>query len=138
MRAVIDTNVVFEGLTQKGGAAGLVVEAWLGGLFRACVSNALAYEYLDVLSRKLSPEGWVRVQPVLGLLLEKATFVSAHFSWRPISPDPADEHLVDCVMNAGAAIVTYNVKDFYNATEVLEVPVLKPVEFINWLVEVEL
>jgi predicted nucleic acid-binding protein len=138
MRAVIDTNVVFEGLTQKGGAAGLVVETWLGGLFRACVSNALAYEYLDVLSRKLSPERWVRVQPVLGTLLEKAAFVSTHFSWRPISPDPADDQLVDCAMNAGAVIVTYNVKDFYNAAEVLEVPVHKPVEFINWLVEVEL
>ncbi|PIZ26050.1 MAG: toxin-antitoxin system toxin component, PIN family protein, partial [Chloroflexi bacterium CG_4_10_14_0_8_um_filter_57_5] len=33
-RVVVDTNVLFEGLTRKGGAAGLVVDAWLAGLFR--------------------------------------------------------------------------------------------------------
>ena len=28
-RVVIDTNVLFEGLTKQGGAAGLIVDAWL-------------------------------------------------------------------------------------------------------------
>lgn len=28
MRAVIDTNVLFEGLTKQGGACALIVEAW--------------------------------------------------------------------------------------------------------------
>lgn len=41
---VIDTNVVFEGLTKQGGAAGLVIDAWLAGLLEVCVSNPLAYE----------------------------------------------------------------------------------------------
>ena len=50
---VIDTNVVFEGLTKQGSAAGLVIDAWLAGLLQVHVSNALAYEYEDVLSRKL-------------------------------------------------------------------------------------
>jgi len=58
MRAVIDTNVLFEGLTRQGGAPGLIIDAWFADLFQPCVSNALAYEYLDVLSRKLSePRG---------------------------------------------------------------------------------
>lgn len=35
MLAVIDTNVVFEGLTKQGGASRLVVDAWL-----ACFSRA--------------------------------------------------------------------------------------------------
>lgn len=54
LRIVIDTNIVFEGLTKKGSAAGLIVDAWLAGLLDVYVSNALAYEYMDVLSRKLS------------------------------------------------------------------------------------
>ena len=29
IRTVIDTNVVFEGLTKKGGASGLIIDAWL-------------------------------------------------------------------------------------------------------------
>jgi hypothetical protein len=49
-RAVIDTNVVFEGLTTQGGAAGFVIDTWLNGGFRPCVSNSLAYEYQDVLA----------------------------------------------------------------------------------------
>jgi predicted nucleic acid-binding protein len=32
LRIVVDTNVVFEGLTQQGGAAGLIIDAWLAGL----------------------------------------------------------------------------------------------------------
>jgi PIN domain len=68
LRVVVDTNVVFEGLTYQGNAAGLIVEAWLANLFQPCVSNALAYEYVDVLSRKLSPDRWQKLQPVLGKL----------------------------------------------------------------------
>jgi predicted nucleic acid-binding protein len=54
LRVVIDTNVVFEGLTKQGGASGLIIDAWLAGLIVVCVSNTLAYEYDDVLSRKLA------------------------------------------------------------------------------------
>ena len=135
-RAVIDTNVLFEGLTKNDGAAGLIVEAWNTGLFFACVSNALAYEYLDVLSRKLSPIRWEKIRPILGGLLAEAIFIPNYFTWRPISPDPADDHVVDCAMNAGAPIVTYNLKDFRNATLVLELPVMTPVEYVHWLTEV--
>lgn len=44
MRTVIDTNVLFEGVTQQGGDCGLLVEAWRVGL----LSNTLALEYEDV------------------------------------------------------------------------------------------
>jgi len=42
LRIVVDTNVVFEGLTKQGGASGFIVDAWLAGLMVVCVSNALA------------------------------------------------------------------------------------------------
>ena len=127
LRVVIDTNVVFEGLTKKGGAAGLIVDAWLAGLFRVYVSNALAYEYTDVLSRKLSEVRWQRLKPVLGTLLSRAQFVTIYYSWRPISPDPGDDHLVDCAMNAGAILVTSNVRDFRVAEESVGLRVMTPV-----------
>ena len=65
-RVVIDTNVVFEGLTKQGGASGSIIDAWLAGLSQVCVSNALAYEYAEVLSSKLSAARWQRLRPVLG------------------------------------------------------------------------
>ena len=132
-RVVIDTNIVFEGLTQKGGASGLIIEAWLSDLLDVKVSNALAYEYVDVLSRKLSEHRWQRIKPVLGELLSKAEFIVTYFSWRPHSPDPGDEHIIDCSMNAGAIVVTSNMKDFRMAKESLGLNVMRPIEFLNYL-----
>ena len=40
IRAVIDTNVVFEGLTRRVSVPTLVIDAWLEELFEPCVSNA--------------------------------------------------------------------------------------------------
>ena len=63
LQAVIDTNVLFEGITTQGSAPGFIIDAWRSGLFIPCVSNALAYEYIDVLGRKLSPGRWRRRDP---------------------------------------------------------------------------
>ncbi len=133
LRVVIDTNVVFEGLTKKGGASGLIVDAWFAGLIVVCVSNALAYEYDDVLSRKLAPERWILLKPLLGRLLSIAEYTSIYFSWRPTSPDPGDDLAIDCAMNAGAIVVTSNIKDFRSARDSLGLRIMTPVEFVNVL-----
>jgi len=99
-------------------------------LLQVCVCDALAYEYADVLSRKLSEARWQRLKPVLGTLLSKAQFVVVHYSWRPISPDPGDEHIIDCAMNAGATVITWNVRDFRTARETLGLRVITPIEAI--------
>ena len=129
-RVVIDTNVIFEGLTKQGGACGFVIDAWLAGLLQVHVSNALAYEYADVLSRKLTQERWLRLKPVVGALLSQAQFVVIHYSWRPISLDPGDDHVIDCAMNAHATVVTSNIKDFKTAKKSLGLRVLTPTELV--------
>lgn len=134
-RVVIDTNIVFAGLTKRGGAAGFIIDAWLGDLFQVYVSNALAYEYADVLSRKLSQQRWQRLKPVLGTLLARAQFVIIYYSWRPMSPDPGDEHIIDCAMNANATVITANIRDFRTAREALGLRVMTPVEFVTRLVD---
>ena len=136
LQAVIDTNVLFEGLTTQGSAPGLIMEAWLGRLFVDCVSNALAYEYVEVLSQKLSTRRWSRLKPVVGTLLIEARFVPIYFSWRPMSPDPGDDHVIDCAMNAGVPVVTSNVRDFRLATQTLGLVVMTPVDFVTWLAKV--
>ena len=133
MRAIIDTNVLFEGLTKQGGVCGLIVDAWRAGLIEPCVSNALAYEYEDVLGRKLSARRWTQIQPVLHSLLGQVEFVTVYFSWRPSSPDPGDEHLIDCAMSADAVVVTANKKDLAQAQKTLGLRVMSPVEFVTAL-----
>lgn len=129
-RVVIDTNVVFEGLTKRSGAAGLVIEAWLAGLLTVYVSTALAYEYVDVLSRKLAEKRWQTLRPVLGRLLDLCQFATIYYSWRPTSPDPGDDLVVDCAMNAGAVVITSNLRNFRNAGALLGLQVMTPVELV--------
>ena len=133
LRIVVDTNAVFEGLTKQGGASGLIVEAWLAGLMVVCVSNALAYEYSDVLSRKLSEERWGQLKPVLGKRLSVAQYTNIYFLWRPASPDAWDDLVIDCAMNAGAIVVTSNIRDFQRAKESLGLRVLTPVQLVEVL-----
>jgi predicted nucleic acid-binding protein len=130
MRVVIDTNVVFEGLTKQGGATELVIDSWLASLFEVYISNALAYEYIDVLSRKLSKSRWIELQPILGTLFSKTRFTPIYYSWRPTSPDPGDDLVIDCGMNAGAIIITLNIKDFRRAQKSLSLQVITPAELI--------
>jgi predicted nucleic acid-binding protein len=132
---VIDTNVLFEGLTKQGGAAGLIIDAWRAGSLRVYVSTALAYEYADVLSRKLSAARWQRIKPVLGALLAQVEFAPIYYSWRPSSPDPGDEHVIDCAMNAGATVISANVRDFQLAKRTLGLRVMTPVAFVSQFAE---
>lgn len=134
-RVVIDTNVVFEGLTKQGGAAGLVIDAWLAGLLTVYVSNSLACEYADVLSRKLSEQRWQTLRPVLGKLLDICQFAAIYYSWRPASPDADDDLVVDCAMNAGAIIITSNLRDFRSAEASLGLQIMTPVELAIKLAE---
>lgn len=135
-RFVVDTNVVFEGLTKQGGASGFLVDGWLVGLFQPFVTNALAYEYADVLSRKLNSQRLRRIYPLLQRMLTQAQFIPIHYSWRPISGDPGDEHVIDCAMNAGATLVTWNIRDFRSAQAQLGLVVMTPVEAVTLLADV--
>jgi putative PIN family toxin of toxin-antitoxin system len=130
MRVVIDTNVVFEGLTKQGGASGLLIDSWLADLLEVHISDALAYEYVDVLFRKLSQSRWLELKPILKILISKAKFTPIYYSWRPVSPDAGDDLVIDCGMNAGAIVVTSNIKDFREAQESLGLQVMNPTELI--------
>ena len=94
------------------------------------MSNALAYEYKDVLSRKLSDARWHRLQPVLGTLLSHARFTTIYYSWRPTSPNAGDDLVIDCAMNAAAIVVTYNIRDFQMAKESLGVQRMTPTQLV--------
>lgn len=135
LRVVLDTNVIFEGLTKSQSASGLIIDAWQQEMITPCVSTALMYEYEDVLERKLSPMRWKQIQLALNGLLKHADYTTIYFSWRPSSPDPGDDHVVDCALNAKAIVVTANVKDFRQAQISLGVRVARPVDIVRMLDE---
>lgn len=134
MRAVIDTNVVFEGLGRRG-PCGRVVDRWVERAFIPCVSTALALEYEDVLVRGKSGAGRETMRKALQALLVRAEFVPVLFTYRPVSPDPDDDHVVDCVMNAGARLVTSNTRDFRDAAATFGFVLDTPESFLAALEE---
>ena len=136
VRAVIDTNILLEGLTHRGPAA-QVVDAWVSGdEFIPCVSTALALEYRDVLERKLSPSRGVAALKALQALLARARYVPSRYSFRPSSPDPGDDFVVDCVLNSGSILVTSNLRDFRAPAESWGFTVLQANAFLHLLKEV--
>lgn len=132
LRAVVDTNVLFEGLTKKGACA-QVVDAWVAKQFVPCVSTALALEYEEVLTNKLGDRKRPHALGALQALLVRAEFTLITFTVRPASPDPDDDFVVDCAFNASAPVVTRNLKDFRGLSESIGVTALSPEEFVSRL-----
>jgi len=66
----------------------------------------------------------------LQALLHRAVFVPIRFTYRPAPPDPDDDHVVDCAMNAAVPVVTSNVRDFQEVASRLGFEVLRPGEFL--------
>lgn len=129
IRAVIDTNVLFEVLSRCG-PSGAVVEAWATGRFVPCVSTALALEYEEILTNKFGDAKRPVVLRALQALLDRVEWVPILHRIRPFSPDPDDDFIVECAFAADASIVTRNLRDLKVAEEALRIPVLTPEEFL--------
>jgi putative PIN family toxin of toxin-antitoxin system len=132
LRAVVDTNVLVSGLSRRG-PEGAVIDAWAERRFRPCASTALALEYEEVLARKLGREKRETGMKALQALLTRCEYVPVRFTYRPASPDPGDDLVVDCVLNSQALLVTANVRDFRTPAAELGFSVVRPAEFLDQL-----
>lgn len=132
LRAVVDTNVLVEGLTRKA-ESGRVIDAWADRRFIPCVSTALALEYEEVLLRKFPESRHRSVQAAIQALLNRAEYVPVLSRVRPLSRDPDDDFLIECAFNAVALIVTRNERDLRVAQTALGIRVLDPTAFIALL-----
>lgn len=132
IRAVIDTNILLQGITKKG-LAGQIIDAWVGRRFLPCVSTALALEYEEVLKRYFPKDRHIQIEMALQSLLERADFVPIYFRYRTESPDPKDDMVIECVLNSGSCLVTENIRDFKNASQSIGFQVLTQENFLKYL-----
>lgn len=103
--------------------------------FHWCCSVPLFYEYEDVLNRAefLLGTGLSRGQ-VTAFLTDIAAVVlpvEIDFRWRPQLTDPDDEMVLETAVNAGAAIVTHNVRDFGDVPARFGLNMLSPAEALR-------
>jgi putative PIN family toxin of toxin-antitoxin system len=118
MRAhVLDTDVLVAAFRSDAGASRRKLEAALVQQFELLLSVPLMFEYEAVLSRPehlavsgASPQD---VSDALDGLAAVARQVKLAFRWRPTSPDPNDDMVLETAINGHAdAIVTFNERHF--------------------------
>lgn len=136
MRIVLDTSVVVAGLRSQLGAGNAVLREVARQRLVPLASPPLFLEYEEVLKRPehrlvhgLSPE---RIDEFLAELAALIEPVELHFQWRPQTPDPNDEMVLETAINGRAnALVTYNVADFAVAAKRFKISVLSPADVMK-------
>lgn len=72
------------------------------------------------------------MQAFLDALAAQIEPVAIHFRWRPQTPDPGDEMVLEAALNGDAdALVTHNVRDFAKAGLRFGLAVLTPPEVLE-------
>ena len=128
---VLDTGVLVAALRSNRGASRQLLLAALERRFELLLSVPLLLEYEAVLTRQehLVASGVSRaeVEQVLDDLAAVAKAVRLAFRWRPRLSDPDDEMVLETAVNGSAdAIVTFNRRDFEEASRSFDCAVMLP------------
>ncbi len=138
MRLVLDTNVVVAAMRSQRGASAELFRLAVRQRLTLVGTLSLALEYLDVCARPevragttISEVEAVKfAEEVVALL----TPIDVKFRWRPAGPDPADDHVIEAALSGGAnAVVTFNGRDFEEASRRFNLPVRRPSDIVREL-----
>jgi putative PIN family toxin of toxin-antitoxin system len=114
LQIVMDTSVLIAGMRSKTGVSNAFLRLLNDPRVRFHISNALLFEYDEVLRRE---QDALRLadQDIEDVLDGFCTMSEKHyrlFAWRPISTDPDDDFVVDLALSARVDyLVTYNLRD---------------------------
>lgn len=109
---MLDTNILISACLKPDGLEAQVVNLALAGTVAACVTQEVADEYRDVLSRPKFAAQRERCAELLSALGKRAVMVIA--SGRvEAARDEDDNRFLECASAAGAAyLITGNLKDY--------------------------
>jgi len=136
MRIVLDTNVVVSGIRSPKGASREILHLISEDVVMPVLSVPLFLEYEGVLKREeFLEESGVSgrdIDAILDFLLSHARLQRIDFLWRPLLPDPKDDCVLECAVNAdAAALVTFNLRDFPGVKKYFGITVVTPGEFLR-------
>jgi len=138
MRLVLDTSVLVAAIRSDAGASRQLLVGAYRGEFEMPVSVPLMIEYHAVMSRpehlEASGLSAADVDVLLDALAAVIEPVRLAFVWRPVSPDPADDMVIETAVNGRAeTIVTFNARDLEAATARFGIHVASPGKTIRRL-----
>lgn len=124
MILVLDTDVIVAAMRSPSGASAAILMEALERHVTLLANVPLVIEYEATCSlaehRLAAGLSEIEVRQFLDAVAAMIEPVKTHFLWRPRLRDPADEMVLEAAVNGrAAAIVTFNVRDYGNAPEVL-------------------
>ncbi|RLA61084.1 MAG: putative toxin-antitoxin system toxin component, PIN family [Epsilonproteobacteria bacterium] len=136
MKVVIDTSVWISALITKESNARDVLRLVFEDKVQPQMSEALFYEYEEVMKRKkiqnLTPLTVEEQNTLFYAYLSSSKWNEIYYMWRPNLKDENDNFVVELAVASGAKyIITYNIKDFKNAELVFKHKVITPEQFIK-------
>ena len=129
MIVVVDTNVLVSGLLSPHGAPARVIDLLTTGDLRLAHDDRIAAEYRQVLARPRFGFQAEAVTHLLDLLFTEGLPLVA----RPLPaalPDPTDRPFIEVAAEAGAPLITGNLKHF-PPKACAGIEVLSPAAFIQ-------
>ncbi len=128
---VLDTDVIIAAMRSPTGASAALIGAALDQKLTMLASVPLFVEYEAKCTspRHYNEAGLTRDQASTFVdgLASLIKPVKTHFLWRPMLRDPDDEMVLEVAANGGAgAIVTFNLKDFGDAPNSLNIEIFNP------------
>ncbi len=100
---VVDTNCLLR-MIPIHGRYRQVWEAFLSEKYAICVSNEIIFEYMEILSQKVSAKFAANI---VGAILKSncVKLISPSFHFNLITQDPDDNKFVDCAIIANADFI---------------------------------
>ena len=119
---VVDTNCLLR-MIPIHGRYRQVWEAFLSEKYAICVSNEIIFEYMEILSQKVSA---TFAANIVGAILKSncVKLISPSFHFNLITQDPDDNKFVDCAIIANADFIVSDDSHF-KALENIPFPKVK-------------
>lgn len=136
IKVVLDTSVIVSGLRSRRGASNRLLVEVTRGVVCPVVTTPLFLEYESVLKRAeqrlVTGLDEAQIDAFLAAFASAAIGVETFYRWRPQLRDPADEMVLECVVNGEAdVLVTHNIKDFGHTDKQFGYRLLTPSVFLQ-------
>jgi putative PIN family toxin of toxin-antitoxin system len=137
-KIILDTSVLIAALRSGSGASAVVLIKILQLEVRLLLSYSLLCEYRDVALRPGQLLAFQRtaeeVESLISELEEIAEPLPFAERYRPLSPDPGDDLVLEAAINGRAdLILTHNIRHLRQAAAGFKIDVVTPQEFLQLL-----